>query len=473
MFEALRVDALAALGDAPIDKCDFLIIGGGPAGLTVARALAEAGRRTLVLESGGLEESVEAEALNEMVCDDAIWSPDQVDKRKRFHAPQMAMWSHDRQGYGLRCRALGGSTVAWAGKSAAFSDWDFAPRAWVPDSGWPVSAADLKPYLDKAAETLNLGPNCYDSRLWSQLSRPQPHPHPDPAVLGSFFWQFARSSINPIDVYRAGAEFLKAAPKGCRVLTGATVLELLTDESGARAVGAVVADAAGRRRRVEARTIVLAASAIENPRILLNSRSRHADGLGNERGIVGRYLLDHPSARVASFPPEAIAPMAWLYGFYGLKGPKGVHMFMHGLTPSAEVQAAQGLLNCAAYTMGDRAPDDPWSAVKRIATRESQNLLYDAQAILKAPATIAKGMARLAFQSPWFPRAWSRFAVNQVLRFRPDMAVEEYLTRGVPHKLVGLSFEAICEQAPDRNNRIHLSDKLILLACPCRRRIGV
>ncbi|HEY9094954.1 MAG TPA: GMC oxidoreductase, partial [Hydrogenophaga sp.] len=357
----------------------------------------------------------------------------------------------------------------------AFSDWDFAERPWVPDSGWPVTASDLSPYLDKAAEALNLGLNCYDGRLWAHLRRSQPRPHPDPAVLDSFFWQFARSSLNPLDVYRAAAEFLKAAPRGCRVLTGATVLEILTDESGTRACGVVVADVAGRRRTIEARTIVLAASAIENPRLLLNSRSRHARGLGNDRDLVGRYLLDHPSARVASFRPEAIGEMAWLYGFYGLKGARGVNMYMHGLTPSAQVQAAQGLLNCAAYTMGDRAPDDPWSAVKRLATRESENLLYDAQAVLKAPATIAKGMARLAFQSAWFPRSWSRFAVNQVLRFRPNMAVEEYLTRGVPHKLVGLSIEAICEQAPDRANRIHLSDKRDSFGMPLpavRWRIG-
>ena len=459
MNEPLRVDALAALGDALIEPCEFLIVGGGPAGLTVARALAASGRRTVVLESGGLGESAQSEALNETLCDASNWSPGQVTKRQQFHAPQMAMWSHDRQGYGLRCRTLGGSTVAWAGKSAAFSEWDFVQRSWVPESGWPFAASDLAPYLDKAAAALNLGLNCYDGRLWAHLQRPQPHPHPDPAVLGSFFWQFARSSLDPLDVYRAGAEFLKEAPRGCRVLTGATVLELLTNESGSKVCGALVADESGRRRTIEAQTIVLAASAIENARLLLNSRSQHAQGIGNDRDLVGRYLLDHPSARLATFQPEVIGEMAWLYGFYGFKGEKGVNLYMHGLAPTAEVQAAEGLLNCAAYTMGVRALDDPWSAVKRIARHESENLLYDTHAILKSPATIAKGVARLAFRSQWFPKSWTQFAVNQVVRFRPDMAVEEYLTRGVPHKLVGLSIEAICEQAPDRDNRIQLSDK--------------
>lgn len=474
MKTAGPVQDLATLGDACIGPCDVLIVGAGPAGLTVARGLAAAGRRTLVLESGGLVEDERTEALNETLSEAGLWSPLQADRRQRFHAHQTRMWAHGRQGFGVRCRALGGSTVAWAGKSAAFSELDYAVRPWVPDSGWPVTAADLAPHLDRAAEALNLGINCYDGRLWEHL-RHAPPQRPDPAVLDSFFWQFARSTLDPTDVLRAGAEFLQAAPKGCRVLTGATVLEVLTDASGGRACAVLVADASGARRMIEARTIVLAASAIENARLLLNSRSRHAAGLGNDRDLVGRYLLDHPSARLASFSPSAIPAMSRLYGFYGLRGHRGVSMYMHGLAPTARVQEAEGLLNCAAYTMGERAPDDPWSAVRRIAKRQSGSYLSDAQAILKSPGIMAKGLARLAFQSNRFPKAWTRFAVHQVLRWRPGMAVEEYLTRGVPHKLVGLSLDAVCEQAPDRNNRIELSPKTDRFGMPlpvARWRIG-
>lgn len=475
MSRPLPVEDLAAIGNARIEKCDFLIVGGGPAGLTVARGLAEAGRRTLILESGGLAEQESTEALNETLCEADTWSPHQVAKRKMFHTPQTRMWEHDRQGYGVRCRVLGGSTVAWAGKSAAFSDLDYAVRHWVPDSGWPVSAADLVPYLDKAAATLNLGINCYDGRLWDHLRRSPPQPHPDPAVLDSYFWQFARSTLNPTDVLRAGTEFIKAAPRGCRVLTGATVLEILTDDSGGRACAVLVADASGARRTIEAQTIILAASAIENARLLLNSRSRRSAGIGNDHDLVGRYLLDHAGARVASFSKSAIPSMSRLYGFYGLRGDRGVNMYMHGLALTARVQEQEGLLNCAAYTTGDRARDDPWSAVKRIVKRQSESCLYDAHAILKSPGIMAMGLARLAFQSGWFPKIWSRFAVNQVLRFRPNLAVEEYLTQGVPHKLIGLSIVAICEQVPDRDNRIQLSPKTDRYGMPlpvARWRIG-
>lgn len=474
MKTAGPVQDLAALGEAPIEPCDVLIVGAGPAGLSVARGLAAAGRRTLVLESGGLEEDESTEALNETLSEAGLWSPLQAARRQHFHAHQTRMWAHGRQGFGVRCRVLGGSTVAWAGKSAAFSELDYAVRPWVPDSGWPVTAADLAPHLDRAAEALNLGINCYDGRLWEHL-RHAPPQRPDPDVLDSFFWQFARSTLDPTDVLRAGTEFLHATPKGCRVLTGATVLEVLTDASGGRACAVRVADASGARRTIEARTIVLAASAIENARLLLNSRSRHSNGLGNDHDLVGRCLMDHPCARIARFNPQAIPTMSRLYGFYGLRGHRGVSMYMHGLAPTARVQEAEGLLNCAAYTMGERAPDDPWSAVRRIAKRQSRNVLSDAQAILKSPGIMAKGLARLAFQSNRFPKAWTHFAVQQVLRWRPDLAVEEYLTRGVPHKLVGLSLDAVCEQAPDRANRIELSPKTDRFGMPlpvARWRIG-
>ena len=38
------------------------------------------------------------------------------------------------------------------------------------------------------------------------------------------------------------------------------------------------------------------------------------------------------------------------------------------------------------------------SAVRRIAKRQSRNVLSDTQAILKSPGIMAKGLARLAFQ---------------------------------------------------------------------------
>ncbi len=242
--------------------CDVLIIGGGPAGLTVARGVSGEGRKVLVLESGGLTESPKSEELNAVVGDPGDWSEEQARRRRTFHAPQARHWSHERQSFGVRCRALGGSTAAWAGKSAAFDPIDFAARPWVPHSGWPVF-----PQCRGASRPGGGGAQSrYDlqwRRLWEVMRRQPPEPRPIPPGSDIFFWQFARSTVDPMDIMRFGAEFLKNPPSGCRILTGATVLEILTDETGFRARGVVTADGAGNRHEIKAKFVVLAASAIE------------------------------------------------------------------------------------------------------------------------------------------------------------------------------------------------------------------
>jgi gluconate 2-dehydrogenase alpha chain len=61
---------------------------------------------------------------------------------------------------------------------------------------------------------------------------------------------------------------------------------------GGRATGVEYVDAAGRRQRLRARAVVLAAYTFENVRLLLLSRSRRfPNGAGNQRGQVGRHFM--------------------------------------------------------------------------------------------------------------------------------------------------------------------------------------
>ena len=457
-----RATKIRDLSDVPAGEalsCDVLIIGGGAAGLTVARGLEGAGLDVLITESGGVEESEESEALNRVLCPPNNWNDAQIARRTAFHGPQTRLWSHENQGFGVRCRGLGGSTAAWAGKSATFDEMDFRTRDWVPHSGWPIAPAELDPHLDRAAQMLNLSANCYDEALWALMGRVPPPSGPDPDILRSFFWQFARSTIDPMEVMHLGREFLAHPPADARVLTGATAMKVLTSRSGARAAGAEFADRSGARRTILAGTIVLAASTIENARLLLVSTDNHPAGLGNAHDNVGRYLIDHPSASLASFEGRGIAALADLFGFYGLRHTKGINMYLRGLAPTPAVQQEQQLLNCAVYFQGERAPDDPFSAMKRIIRRNSRDYAADLMAVLKSPGVVARGLGRMALQSGRIPKPLAAFAINQLVRFRPNMVAEEFLTRGIPHKLTGLRIIAVCEQAPDRENRITLSDQ--------------
>src|SRR6185503_14345634 len=96
----------------------------------------------------------------------------------------------------------------------------------------------------------------------------------------------------------------------CRVVPGATVVEIVTDPRG-RARAVVAVDAQGGHHEIEAAWIVLAASAVESARLLLLSRSaRSSSGLGNDSAQVGRHLvLMLESAGRATFAyPSALFP---------------------------------------------------------------------------------------------------------------------------------------------------------------------
>ena len=65
-----------------------------------------------------------------------------------------------------------------------------------------------------------------------------------------------------------------------------------------------VRDYADRSFAVNAGVYVIAAGAIENPRILLNSNSQLPNGVGNEHDLVGRFFSEHPHFNVGHFVLE-------------------------------------------------------------------------------------------------------------------------------------------------------------------------
>ena len=90
-----------------------------------------------------------------------------------------------------------------------------------------------------------------------------------------------------------------------RIITNAMAREVVTDESGL-ATGVSYVNRTDRRDySVRARIVVLAASACETARLLLNSKSaRFPNGLANSSGVVGRYLTDSTGLGVQGHIPE-------------------------------------------------------------------------------------------------------------------------------------------------------------------------
>lgn len=141
-------------------------------------------------------------------------------------------------------------------------------------------------------------------------------------------------------------------------------------------------------------------------------------------------------------------------------------MYMHGLAVSPEVQEREQLLNSAVYFMPERAPDDPWDALKRLLQRRSSSPLTDALDVLRGSGLVAKGIGMKALTSTGTPEFLKKVIVDTVIRYRANMAAEEFQSRGLPHKLTGLWIDAITEQRPNPDSRVSLSDRSDRLGVP-------
>ncbi|HZC59440.1 MAG TPA: GMC family oxidoreductase, partial [Chthoniobacterales bacterium] len=88
--------------------------------------------------------------------------------------------------------------------------------------------------------------------------------------------------------------------------THCRVTRIQTDSDG-RVKGAEYIDPQGRRRFQQARIVILSAYTFENLRLLfLSGDSKHPNGLGNNRGQLGKYFMTKMFAHVDGFFPEVI-----------------------------------------------------------------------------------------------------------------------------------------------------------------------
>jgi choline dehydrogenase-like flavoprotein len=114
------------------------------------------------------------------------------------------------------------------------------------------------------------------------------------------------------------------ATGNCHIVSDAMVREVTVDKAG-RATGVHYIDKITRQdRHVGAKVVVLAASACETARLLLNSRSaQFPSGLCNESGLVGKYLMDTVGAGLSGQIPalESLPP-------HNTEGAAGIHMYM-------------------------------------------------------------------------------------------------------------------------------------------------
>lgn len=238
-------------------QTDLCIIGAGAAGIAFAKEFANLQMRVLLVESGGVDFSHRTQMLYKAQNSGLDYQPMEFTKRRQF----------------------GGSTVTWFGRCRPLDEIDFEARPWVEYSGWPFGRRELEPYYKIAGQYLQL-------------------PSDDFSAGDDFFKNGRLESKRflfspPTNFSQSYRQDFEKAPN-LDVLLYANAVHIQLDPGGKHARHIVCKTLNGKTLAVRARFFVLAASALENTRLLLASRDIHPNGIGNSHDLVGRFFMEHP-----------------------------------------------------------------------------------------------------------------------------------------------------------------------------------
>ncbi|NNU80305.1 GMC family oxidoreductase [Halovulum dunhuangense] len=253
---------------------DCCIVGAGPAGIAIALRLARAGRRVLLLEAGDRDYTHESQSLYDGEVLGLDYDP--------LDAP--------------RLRHLGGTTGHWGGQCLLFDRFDFAPRADVPLSGWPIGYDDLEPYQRPVADLLGFTPFGAPRRAGR---------YGDTLDELSQRWAVDRAfhelrSYTPLHFGIRFVGELEAEP-GIDLVLNANVTGLDVDGTTGRVTGARVESYSGHRFIATAGRFVLAMGGMEVSRALLHLNEERGNLFGNQGGMVGRCFMEHPVLHNGSY----------------------------------------------------------------------------------------------------------------------------------------------------------------------------
>jgi choline dehydrogenase-like flavoprotein len=246
------IDARGLPHDARI-QTDVCIIGGGLAGIAVAREFIGTERDVCLIESGAFGPDEATQSLCELR---SIGYP-------------------IRQDFMARARYFGGTSNLWAGRCMRLDAIDLRRREWVPNSGWPIEYTELESFYERAEQLLELP---QPSRLPENLGQSRENSHADALLFrhGDLQPKVVTWGRRPLRFRKFGRQL--SASNNVRILLNANVTEVVTNHAGRIAEFVRAATLTGRELSIAARVFVLACGGLENARLLLASRRRHAHG---------------------------------------------------------------------------------------------------------------------------------------------------------------------------------------------------
>jgi choline dehydrogenase-like flavoprotein len=359
------------MGDLQIKKTpkkyDAVIVGSGAGGGMAAYVLAHAGLKVCLLEAGPM--------FDPKTDSNQLRNPWESPRRgagtkfRPFGDFDGCYWGWEVEGEPYtqtgkpgtipwewwRARMLGGRTNHWGRISLRFGPKDFKRRS-IDGLGddWPIGYHDVKPYYDKIDKLLgvfgtNEGLENDPDGFFLPPPKPRLHELMIKKAAGSVGVPIYPSRLSiltkQINSERGACFFCSQCGRSCKVygdfsassclvipalktgnvdlVTNAMAREVLTDKEGLATGVSYVSKDDLQEYQVSGRTVILAASACESARLLLNSKSsRHPNGLANGSNVVGKYLHDSTGADMGG-----VIPALFDRKRYNEDGVGGMHIY--------------------------------------------------------------------------------------------------------------------------------------------------